>query len=151
MHFLQTIMAVLVVGLFTLVGLPMACAGLFVFLQRIVLTAFGERTTAVVSGQVDGRDDKLADGPATDSSRFLRLTFTDCYGREHRVTTDTSVATKSFRRGDSLPVLYRVTRPTTFVVDRFWLKWTLPIVFTTIGLLLLIPLLLALAHVLRRP
>jgi hypothetical protein len=150
-HLLQIILAVLVVGLFTLVGLPMACAGLMVFLQRLYLTVFGERTTAVVVGMVDRRDDEPSDGPAVDSSRFLRLSFKDCGGREHRVTTDTSVSAKSFRRGDSVPVLYRVARPTTFVVDRFWLKWTLPLVFGGLGLLLLTPLMLAVAHALRRP
>lgn len=140
MHLVQTVLAVLVVGFFTLLGIPLTAIGMTVFLQRCHLTLFGERSSGKVIGWVDNAKDQTSQRSTTESSAFLRIAFTDCFAREHQVTTDTSVSPKNYHSGDTVPLLYRAARPSSFVVDRFWMKWTIPLLFGGAGLILLLPL-----------
>jgi hypothetical protein len=69
---------------------------------------------------------------------FLQIRFTDYFGESHEVTSASSVSPKKFRIGDAVPVLYRSGRPDTFVVNRFGMKWSVPLLFVGLGLALLV-------------
>jgi hypothetical protein len=146
MHIVQVALGVFVIGLFALVGFPLAAAGILIWLQRWYLTLFGERTVGTVLGFVDNDNAQPSERSTGESSAFLRISFIDCYGKEHRVTTDTSVSPQKYRVGDPIPLLYRLARPRTFVVDRFWMKWTIPLIFGGIGFILLLPVFYMLAR-----
>ena len=134
--------AVGAVVVFALLGVLSVALGAYAFLQRCWLMAFGEHAIGTVVGLVADEKSPTPDEPVTEfdflpAMPHLRIAFTDHFGESHEVTSDISVSPKTFRPGDNVPVLYRSGHPETFVVNRFWMKWGLPILFIGGGLVLL--------------
>ena len=125
----------------SLLGLLLVALGAYAFLQRCWLTLFGEHTVGTVVGFVADENSPPPDHTVTEtdllpSMPFLRIAFTDYFGQSHEVTSASSVSPKKFRPGDPVPLLYRSGRPDTFVVNRFWMKWSVPMAFIVLGLAL---------------
>lgn len=127
---------------FTLVGLLLGAVGGYVFLQRWWLTLFGQRAIGTVVGHVGSKKTVGPDGEISElavSSPYLRIKFVDCFGKEHKVSSDTGASPKKFPKGSDVSLLYRARRPRTFVVDNFWLKWFGPVAFLGMGLTMSVP------------
>jgi Protein of unknown function (DUF3592) len=123
-------------------GALLVALGAYSFLQRCWLIAFGEHAVGTVVALVADEESPTPAEPVRALDLLppmphLRIAFTDYFGASHEVTSDISVSPKKFRPGDHVPVVFQRGHPETFFVNRFRMKWGVPLLFMGIGLALL--------------
>lgn len=115
-------------GIFTPIGLIFAAVGGWIYYQDQSLAVRGVHTQGTVVDTVSSRD---SDG---DWSYRPVVVFTDESGARHRFTSSVGSNPPSHSRGETVAVIYSPWAPEQAMIDSFFDRFLIPLVFGGFGI-----------------
>lgn len=112
---------------FLIIGLAMVIPGLLISSQNALLLMNGERTSAVITSYVEGRDG----GGNLQYKPVYEYTIN---GTRYEQTSNFSTSWRPYEVGEEAVVLYTMSNPEKARLNRFAGLWMLPVIFGSVGL-----------------